>query len=79
MSYYTFLEPYSAVIFPLFSRYMILDELGDGTCGSVYKAVNIETSEIVSNICSPSPYLCFFVKFLFTVEYVTDKATHCLI
>ncbi|KAI3450822.1 hypothetical protein Pfo_007487 [Paulownia fortunei] len=29
-------------------RYKILDELGDGTCGSVYKAVNIETSEIVA-------------------------------
>ncbi|PIM99969.1 Cyclin-dependent kinase [Handroanthus impetiginosus] len=29
-------------------RYRILDEIGDGTCGSVYKAVNIETSEIVA-------------------------------
>lgn len=29
-------------------RYKILKELGDGTCGSVYKAINIETSEIVS-------------------------------
>ncbi|XP_011089053.1 serine/threonine-protein kinase MHK-like isoform X2 [Sesamum indicum] len=29
-------------------RYKILDELGDGTCGSVYKAVNVETSEIVA-------------------------------
>lgn len=29
-------------------RYKILKELGDGTCGSVYKAINIETSEIVA-------------------------------
>ncbi|EYU28640.1 hypothetical protein MIMGU_mgv1a023530mg, partial [Erythranthe guttata] len=29
-------------------KYKFLDELGDGTCGSVYKAVNIETSEIVA-------------------------------
>ncbi|KAK6163723.1 hypothetical protein DH2020_000587 [Rehmannia glutinosa] len=29
-------------------RYKLLNELGDGTCGSVYKAVNIETSEIVA-------------------------------
>ncbi|KAK2971430.1 hypothetical protein RJ640_025380 [Escallonia rubra] len=29
-------------------RYKILKELGDGTCGSVYKAMNIETSEIVA-------------------------------
>ncbi|XP_059660080.1 serine/threonine-protein kinase MHK isoform X3 [Cornus florida] len=29
-------------------RYRILEELGDGTCGSVYKAINIETSEIVA-------------------------------
>lgn len=29
-------------------KYKILDELGDGTCGSVYKAFNIETYEIVA-------------------------------
>ncbi|GMH25829.1 hypothetical protein Nepgr_027672 [Nepenthes gracilis] len=29
-------------------RYKILQALGDGTCGSVYKAVNIETYEIVA-------------------------------
>ncbi|GMH20398.1 hypothetical protein Nepgr_022239 [Nepenthes gracilis] len=29
-------------------RYKILKELGDGTCGSVYKAVNMETYEIVA-------------------------------
>ncbi|GAB4830296.1 hypothetical protein Ancab_019934 [Ancistrocladus abbreviatus] len=29
-------------------RYRILKELGDGTCGSVYKAVNMETYEIVA-------------------------------
>ncbi|KAI5679926.1 hypothetical protein M9H77_01153 [Catharanthus roseus] len=29
-------------------RYKILEELGDGTCGSVYKAINIQTSEIVA-------------------------------
>ncbi|KAK4482971.1 hypothetical protein RD792_010145 [Penstemon davidsonii] len=29
-------------------RYNFLEELGDGTCGSVYKAVNIETLEIVA-------------------------------
>ncbi|KAK6937851.1 Protein kinase domain [Dillenia turbinata] len=29
-------------------RYRILEELGDGTCGSVYKAVNTETFEIVA-------------------------------
>uniref|UniRef100_A0A5B6YNW8 cyclin-dependent kinase n=1 Tax=Davidia involucrata TaxID=16924 RepID=A0A5B6YNW8_DAVIN len=29
-------------------RYKILKELGDGTCGSVYKAINTETSEIVA-------------------------------
>lgn len=28
-------------------RYKSLEELGDGTCGSVYKAINTETSEIV--------------------------------
>lgn len=33
--------------FALF-RYKILEELGDGTCGSVYKAVNLETYEVVS-------------------------------
>ncbi|GFZ01869.1 protein kinase superfamily protein [Actinidia rufa] len=27
-------------------RYKVLEELGDGTCGSVYKAINMETSEI---------------------------------
>ncbi|KAF5930654.1 hypothetical protein HYC85_031527 [Camellia sinensis] len=29
-------------------RYKILEELGDGTCGSVYKAINMETCEIVA-------------------------------
>ncbi|KAI4374414.1 hypothetical protein MLD38_012414 [Melastoma candidum] len=29
-------------------RYKILGELGDGTCGSVYKALNMETLEIVA-------------------------------
>jgi serine/threonine protein kinase len=29
-------------------RYKILEELGDGTCGSVYKAFNMETHEIVA-------------------------------
>lgn len=29
-------------------RYKILAELGDGTCGSVYKAIHMETSEIVA-------------------------------
>lgn len=32
----------------LFSRYKILEELGDGTCGSVYKAWDKQTGEIVS-------------------------------
>ncbi|GAB4841462.1 hypothetical protein Ancab_022178 [Ancistrocladus abbreviatus] len=31
-------------------RYKILKELGDGTCGSVYKAVNMETYEIVRDL-----------------------------
>ncbi|XVF81243.1 hypothetical protein PTKIN_Ptkin15bG0140000 [Pterospermum kingtungense] len=29
-------------------RYKILEELGDGTCGSVFKAINMETFEIVA-------------------------------
>ncbi|XP_052170191.1 serine/threonine-protein kinase MHK isoform X2 [Diospyros lotus] len=29
-------------------RYKVMEELGDGTCGSVYKAINMETSEIVA-------------------------------
>ncbi|KAL3531072.1 hypothetical protein ACH5RR_010394 [Cinchona calisaya] len=29
-------------------RYKFFEELGDGTCGSVYKAINRETSEIVA-------------------------------
>ncbi|XAR60930.1 Cyclin-dependent kinase [Bertholletia excelsa] len=29
-------------------RYKLLEELGDGTCGSVYKAINKESSEIVA-------------------------------
>lgn len=29
-------------------RYRLLKELGDGTCGTVYKAVNVETHEIVA-------------------------------
>ncbi|XP_021300913.1 serine/threonine-protein kinase MHK isoform X2 [Herrania umbratica] len=29
-------------------RYKILEELGDGTCGSVFKAFNVETFEIVA-------------------------------
>ncbi|KAL8496178.1 hypothetical protein ACS0TY_020045 [Phlomoides rotata] len=29
-------------------RYTILEEIGDGTCGSVYKAIDNETSEIVA-------------------------------
>lgn len=28
-------------------RYKILEELGDGTCGSVFKAIHMETYEIV--------------------------------
>ena len=40
-----FCEP-NAVL--LFSRYKILEELGDGTCGSVYKAWDKQTGEIVS-------------------------------
>ncbi|PPR95591.1 hypothetical protein GOBAR_AA25076 [Gossypium barbadense] len=31
-------------------RYKISEELGDGTCGSVFKAFNIETFEIVRNL-----------------------------
>ncbi|MQL69866.1 hypothetical protein Taro_002166 [Colocasia esculenta] len=30
------------------SRYILMEELGDGTCGSVYKALNRETNEIVA-------------------------------
>ncbi|KAI7748246.1 hypothetical protein M8C21_000360 [Ambrosia artemisiifolia] len=29
-------------------RYKCIEELGDGTCGIVYKAINLETSEIVA-------------------------------
>lgn len=29
-------------------KYRVLEELGDGTCGSVYRAINMETSEIVA-------------------------------
>lgn len=29
-------------------RYNLLEELGDGTCGTVYKAINMETYEIVA-------------------------------
>lgn len=29
-------------------RYKSLEKLGDGTCGSVYKAINTKTSEIVA-------------------------------
>ncbi|XP_010532913.1 PREDICTED: serine/threonine-protein kinase MHK isoform X2 [Tarenaya hassleriana] len=29
-------------------RYKVLEELGDGTCGSVYKAFNMETYEVVA-------------------------------
>ncbi|GFZ20092.1 protein kinase superfamily protein [Actinidia rufa] len=40
-------------------RYKVLEELGDGTCGSVYKAINMETSEILAadhgEICLPPP------------------------
>ncbi|KAK4366220.1 hypothetical protein RND71_014100 [Anisodus tanguticus] len=32
-------------------KYRILNELGDGTCGNVYKAINMETFEIMH--CSP--------------------------
>ncbi|CAA7396198.1 unnamed protein product [Spirodela intermedia] len=29
-------------------KYMLMEELGDGTCGSVYKALNLHTNEIVA-------------------------------
>ncbi|KAI3742068.1 hypothetical protein L1987_59748 [Smallanthus sonchifolius] len=29
-------------------RYKCIEEIGDGTCGTVYKAINLETSEIVA-------------------------------
>lgn len=29
-------------------RYKSVEEIGDGTCGTVYKAINLETSEIVA-------------------------------
>uniref|UniRef100_A0A1D1Z4Y2 cyclin-dependent kinase n=1 Tax=Anthurium amnicola TaxID=1678845 RepID=A0A1D1Z4Y2_9ARAE len=29
-------------------KYILMEELGDGTCGSVYKALNLETNEIVA-------------------------------
>ncbi|XP_071721530.1 serine/threonine-protein kinase MHK [Rutidosis leptorrhynchoides] len=29
-------------------RYRSIEEIGDGTCGTVYKAINLETSEIVA-------------------------------
>ncbi|KAG9446060.1 hypothetical protein H6P81_012188 [Aristolochia fimbriata] len=29
-------------------RYRVLEEIGDGTCGSVYKAINLETNETVA-------------------------------
>ncbi|XP_031481149.1 cyclin-dependent kinase F-3 isoform X1 [Nymphaea colorata] len=29
-------------------RYKVIEELGDGTCGSVFKALNLETNEIVA-------------------------------
>lgn len=29
-------------------RYINIEEIGDGTCGTVYKAINLETSEIVA-------------------------------
>ncbi|XP_068665710.1 cyclin-dependent kinase F-3 isoform X2 [Aristolochia californica] len=29
-------------------RYRVIEEIGDGTCGSVYKAINLETNETVA-------------------------------
>lgn len=38
----------TSTIVRIMERYKILQELGDGTCGSVYKALNFETNEIVA-------------------------------
>ncbi|KAL1104350.1 hypothetical protein V6Z11_D04G061000 [Gossypium hirsutum] len=36
-------------------RYKISEELGDGTCGSVFKAFNIETFEITEKAILKQP------------------------
>jgi hypothetical protein len=33
---------------PISCRYKIIREIGDGTCGNVFMAYNVETNEIVS-------------------------------
>jgi len=42
-------------IVSLICRYRFIKEIGDGTCGSVFRAVNLETNEIVSTeLCLPT-------------------------
>lgn len=48
------------------SRYRILKELGDGTCGNVYKAINTETSEIVSDRLSLCIYYVLYTHTCFS-------------
>lgn len=47
------------------ARYKVVKQLGDGTYGSVWKAINRQTNEVVS--CPKDilgPYLCYRSHFL---------------
>ncbi|ERN10085.1 cyclin-dependent kinase F-3 [Amborella trichopoda] len=46
--FFKVLFTYSLIIIQAMERYKILEELGDGTCGCVFKALNQETNEIVA-------------------------------
>lgn len=59
------------------SRYKVQKQLGDGTYGSVWKAINRQTNEVVSPVPLEVPFTAPSAPAAVTRQRLTARYTHC--